>query len=239
MITLNSIKTKLTMTDVLAELPAFEASGVQATKGHLASNGGLRGHSVGDKFPVVLGMQGSPHNRLYWFAQAPDGAEMLFPSYEAASEAADAWHMLRRSFTGKGEAVGITYEIRKVVSNEDEDGNTDCESFDLEEDVKFDFFGLYATNSEGFSEWIADSGSALALGRITAFLVRAMIKEEYTSLQVNARQGGTPLVMTLPDFYNMLRGGFRDSNADDYNALDTAMSERLGYKLWLPISAFY
>lgn len=35
--------------------------GVQSTKGHLASNGGLRGHSVGDTFPFIPFMQGTEY----------------------------------------------------------------------------------------------------------------------------------------------------------------------------------
>lgn len=209
--------------------------GVTATKGHLASNGGLRGHSVGDNFPVVIGMQGNPHNRLYWFAQAPDGAEMLFPSFEAANHAADAWKELRKAFTGERKAVGITFEIRKVASNEDDEGNTNCESFDLTEMVPFDFFGLYAKNVDGFSEWIADADSALQLGRVVAFLLGPVLAEEYKILKLNTRVG-----MTLEDFRECNRN-LHVTNLewwDDYTALDAAMSERVGASLWSSVRRY-
>ncbi|AZF88067.1 hypothetical protein HOU66_gp05 [Pectobacterium phage Arno160] len=48
-------------------------SGVASTKGHLAGNGGLRGHSVGGVFPCVIFQRGM-HSPMYWVLQ-PNGVE--------------------------------------------------------------------------------------------------------------------------------------------------------------------
>lgn len=46
--------------------------GIASTSGHLASNGGLRGHSVGDVFPYIVVAQGTFDN-LKWNVRAPHG----------------------------------------------------------------------------------------------------------------------------------------------------------------------
>lgn len=46
--------------------------GVQLTKGHLSSNGGLRGHSVGEAFPFIVVACGNPECPL-WYVRTPSG----------------------------------------------------------------------------------------------------------------------------------------------------------------------
>ena len=47
----------------------------QTTRGHLQSNGGLRGHSVGEHFPYVVFAQG-PFDNIRWRVKCPDGREL-------------------------------------------------------------------------------------------------------------------------------------------------------------------
>lgn len=63
--------------------------GVAATKGHLESNGGLRGHSVGHSFPYVVIAKGNPNTDLKWFVQTPQGVVLDTP-YNTAQEAEEA-----------------------------------------------------------------------------------------------------------------------------------------------------
>lgn len=65
--------------------------GVAATAGHCAGNGGLRGHSVGDIFPVVLYQRGNPEQLTHWL-RLPDGRD-IGPYYNADDAfSAAAWH---------------------------------------------------------------------------------------------------------------------------------------------------
>lgn len=57
--------------------------GVAATAGHLASNGGIRGHSAGDVFPFIVVGTGDD----LWHVQLPDGR--MFGTYRRAGEAHD------------------------------------------------------------------------------------------------------------------------------------------------------
>lgn len=62
-------------------------SGVQLTKGHLADNGGLRGHSVdASVFPLVVVAVGNPHERLFWKVRRPDG-QYYYNGFQTAAEA--------------------------------------------------------------------------------------------------------------------------------------------------------
>lgn len=62
-------------------------SGVQSTKGHLANNGGLRGHSVDPKvFPLVVVAVGNPRERLFWKIRRPDG-QYYYRGFDTAAEA--------------------------------------------------------------------------------------------------------------------------------------------------------
>lgn len=62
--------------------------GVAATKGHLASNGGLRGHSVGDTFPYIVFAKGHPDN-LVWSVRCPNGESIgEYPTAEYAESIA-------------------------------------------------------------------------------------------------------------------------------------------------------
>lgn len=45
------------------------AHGIAATSGHLSSNGGLRGHSVGEFFPFIVVGTGDD----LWYVQSPAG----------------------------------------------------------------------------------------------------------------------------------------------------------------------
>ncbi|QBZ71519.1 hypothetical protein [Escherichia phage Lidtsur] len=70
-----------------------EQRGVAATRGHLAGNGGLRGHSVGGVFPCVIYATGNIHAAPpVWNFKSPDGVEHTgFISYEDAEAAAQIW----------------------------------------------------------------------------------------------------------------------------------------------------
>lgn len=66
-------------------------TGVSATAGHCAGNGGLRGHSVGDVFPVVVYQRGTPGFITHWL-RLPDGRDIgPYHSYDDVHRAA-AWH---------------------------------------------------------------------------------------------------------------------------------------------------
>lgn len=68
--------------------PATKQHGTAATKGHLACNGGLRGHSVGDTFPFIVFAQGTMDG-LVWRIRCPNG-EVLgeYPSAQYAEDIA-------------------------------------------------------------------------------------------------------------------------------------------------------
>ncbi|CAK1256718.1 unknown function [Klebsiella phage vB_Kpl_K59PH2] len=66
-------------------------TGVAATAGHCSGNGGLRGHSVGDVFPVVVYQRGTPGFITHWL-RLPDGRDIgPYHSYDDVHRAA-AWH---------------------------------------------------------------------------------------------------------------------------------------------------
>lgn len=64
------------------------------TSGHCSGNGGLRGHSVGDVFPVVPYMRGNPNEiggLTYWL-RLPNGQD-IGPYYNADDQhRAAAWY---------------------------------------------------------------------------------------------------------------------------------------------------
>lgn len=45
------------------------------TSGHLLNNGGIRGHSAGIVFPLVVVAKGTPHGIL-WYVQGVDGKRL-------------------------------------------------------------------------------------------------------------------------------------------------------------------
>ncbi|AUR81865.1 hypothetical protein NVP1015O_51 [Vibrio phage 1.015.O._10N.222.51.E5] len=48
--------------------------GVASTAGHLASNGGIRGHSAGDSFPMLVVGKGNPFDGSFrWQVRTPKG----------------------------------------------------------------------------------------------------------------------------------------------------------------------
>lgn len=59
--------------------------GVAATRGHLADNGGVRGHSAGDVFPFIIVGTGDDK----WHVQLPDG-RMMCTRHRAESAFNDA-----------------------------------------------------------------------------------------------------------------------------------------------------
>lgn len=66
-------------------------TGVQSTAGHCSGNMGLRGHSVGDVFPVVVYQRGNPDSLTHWL-RLPDGRDIgPYHSYDDVHRAA-AWH---------------------------------------------------------------------------------------------------------------------------------------------------
>lgn len=59
--------------------------GIASTKGHSASNGGLRGHSIGDVFPYIVVAQG-PFDALEWNVRGPNGLNVA-EGYATAKQA--------------------------------------------------------------------------------------------------------------------------------------------------------
>lgn len=77
--------------DRFEEIADVKPAGVAATAGHCAGNGGLRGHSVGDVFPVVVYQRGTPGFITHWL-RLPDGRDIgPYHSYDDVHRAA-AWH---------------------------------------------------------------------------------------------------------------------------------------------------
>lgn len=77
--------------DRFEEVENVKPTGVAATAGHCAGNGGLRGHSVGDVFPVVVYQRGTPGFITHWL-RLPDGRDIgPYHSYDDVHRAA-AWH---------------------------------------------------------------------------------------------------------------------------------------------------
>lgn len=77
--------------DRFEEVGDVKPTGFAATAGHCAGNGGLRGHSVGDVFPVVVYQRGTPGFITHWL-RLPDGRDIgPYHSYDDVHRAA-AWH---------------------------------------------------------------------------------------------------------------------------------------------------
>lgn len=128
----------------------MELKGVTQTRGHLASNGGLRGHSVGDTFPVILSMVGKFDN-LKHLVTAPDGASHIVNDREEAEQLAYAWLEARNHTDG---APVTRFTRDKVRANANAKGETDCE---VVQGGDFDFYSVYAYDSEGFAAPVWDS----------------------------------------------------------------------------------
>ena len=73
--------------------------GTAATRGHLAGNGGLRGHSVGGPFPCVLFAKGNCHitgGLSYWF-KSPDSQDHgPYATWDESELAAFTWLHVNR-----------------------------------------------------------------------------------------------------------------------------------------------
>ena len=65
--------------------------GVAATAGHLADNGGIRGHSAGEVFPFVIYQQGTFNELHHWVLQ-PNGLR-IGPFEDHASAENTAKHL--------------------------------------------------------------------------------------------------------------------------------------------------
>lgn len=127
--------------------------GVQATRGHLSANGGLRGHSVGGTFPVIMSMVGTMDN-LHHLVTAPDGASLSFKRRENALAAANAWLEGRKHTDG---AHVARYALERVKATELKNGDVVCECVSLAADCTF--FSIYAVNEDGESHAIYDTAS--------------------------------------------------------------------------------
>lgn len=115
-------------------------SGVAATKGHCAGNGGLRGHSVGEAFPCVIMAVGNPHDKLVWRVVQPNGFTTPdLASYDAALAAA-------KSYNNPVQDDQIYYlEIRKVrLVNGEEVAN-----HPYRDEIPFSHYALYGVGKPG------------------------------------------------------------------------------------------
>lgn len=130
----------------------MELKGVTQTSGHLASNGGLRGHSVGDFFPVILAMVGKFDN-LKHLVTAPDGASHIVNNREEAEQLAQAWLETRKHTDG---LPAIKFVRDKVKANTDSQGETNCEEVGIGSH-DFDFYSVYAYCEDGFAGAVWDS----------------------------------------------------------------------------------
>lgn len=54
------------------------------TKGHLSTNGGIRGHSAGDIFPYRIMIQGT-FDALKYYVINPDGTKHIYVSFTASA----------------------------------------------------------------------------------------------------------------------------------------------------------
>ncbi|AHK11941.1 p10-like protein [Vibrio phage CHOED] len=82
--------------NIIHALDAHSQSlGVLATRGHLASNGGIRGHSAGATFPYVVFAYGTP-TALKWGVREPNGTE--HKDCDSSQEAEDLAIILKYSF---------------------------------------------------------------------------------------------------------------------------------------------
>ncbi len=69
---------------IMPPIKSRTARGVERTSGHLSSNGGLRGHSVGELFPCSIYLQGT-YDALKYRVKFPDGSSSdKFETYEEA-----------------------------------------------------------------------------------------------------------------------------------------------------------
>lgn len=129
--------------------------GVAATKGHLASNGGLRGHSVGDVFPVIISQAGTFDN-LKTYVQAPDGCTHLVNNYEEGLELAHAWLDMRAHTDNQPAARFVRDKVKDFNEGLPESEGTQCEAVGLSA-KDFDFYSVYAYDNEGFAGAVWDS----------------------------------------------------------------------------------
>ena len=148
--------------------------GVTLTKGHLASNGGLRGHSVGDVFPVIISYAGKLDN-LKRYVTAPDGASHLVNNDAEARELALAWLETRKHTDGQ--AVGV-WELCKVRAHQYHD-ETQCE---VVTSGPFDFYSVYARNEDGEASPVWDSKGTTAYDLMMGYVVLEFLQKRGVKL---------------------------------------------------------
>ncbi|WBF78441.1 hypothetical protein [Cronobacter phage EspYZU13] len=121
--------------------------GVQNTKGHVAGNGGLRGHSVGGVFPCVIYQKGLPDALTHWVLQ-PNG---VHAGPHATFE--EAWATAESYNNGQDDCPICEIRIAKVQLNEDKDtGETNAVAYNIHDEVTFDVYGVYGADKDGL-EW--------------------------------------------------------------------------------------
>lgn len=156
----------------------MELKGVTQTRGHLASNGGLRGHSVGDVFPVIISFAGTFDN-LKRYVTAPDGASHLVNNDEEARELAEAWLMTRQLLQGE---AASSFERCKVKANIQKDGTTECEAvYDLLT-LDFDFYSIYARDKDGYAFAVWDSKGKDVNSLLMSFVVLEFLEKRGVKL---------------------------------------------------------
>ena len=142
------------------------SNGIASTKGHLSSNGGLRGHSVGPYFPVVLSQIGTFDN-LRQLVITPTG-QVEVPSYELATALAEAWEERRanRDYLPAEPA----YEYSGCLLNVQEDGTTNVwAGYPCDEG---DCVGIYAIDADGIAVCLTDVAD-----EVQAAIIIANLKE--------------------------------------------------------------
>ena len=96
--------------------------GVAATAGHLASNGGIRGHSAGDFFPFILVGTGDDH----WLVQMPNGRQ--WGRFWFAESAIRVAHMLKRLYDEGYEVTRMSdFHLNRLLL--DSIRNAPCQGF--------------------------------------------------------------------------------------------------------------
>ncbi|QQM15449.1 hypothetical protein [Kosakonia virus Kc318] len=125
--------------------------GVMATRGHCVGNGGLRGHSVGELFPCVIYQKGIP-GAVTWWVRQPNGVDAgPHLTYEDAARSAESYN------TGGGAPI-VDVCIRKVqaLRNLADETTGEMESFPFDEEVPFDYYGIYGVTPDGCLEHLKD-----------------------------------------------------------------------------------
>lgn len=122
-------------------------NGIASTKGHLASNGGLRGHSVGIYFPCIMSKIGTFED-MKELVITPTGQAVL-DTWDEATALAVSWK-LRRLYRSRLPNV-LVYDVLGCSLYEDE------YSVHHVKDDAATFFGVYVRDSKGHAVWVCDT----------------------------------------------------------------------------------